>query len=191
MSFVAEILAAAERRDTRPLLIEVHGRRQLPTSGRTLLAKVAHARAALAKRGIAPGDRVGLLGPNSADWVALDLAILAQGAICVPLYSRQAPIQLAAMLRDAEATLLIVSDGALLASIEPHLPSGCSLVRYEALFAQEDAVAVAGAAESSADEPITIIYTSGTSGEPKGVMLSARNVDFMLDVTVERIGRMT
>jgi long-chain acyl-CoA synthetase len=93
------------------------------------------------------------------------------------------------MLRDAEATLLIVSDAALLASIEPHLPSGCALVRYEELFAQEDAVT--GAAESNADEPITIIYTSGTSGEPKGVMLSARNVDFMLDVTVERIGRMT
>ncbi|HEY2735441.1 MAG TPA: AMP-binding protein, partial [Polyangiales bacterium] len=110
MSFVSEILAASERRDARPLLVDVHGRRQLPTSGRAFLEKIGKARGELLARGVALGDRVALLGPNSAEWVALDLAILAHGAICVPLYSRQAPLQLAGMLRDAEATLLIVSD---------------------------------------------------------------------------------
>jgi long-chain acyl-CoA synthetase len=189
MSFVNEILAAAEKRDARPLLIEVHGNRQVPMSGRGFLTSVARARADLLQRGVAAGDRVALLGPNSARWAALDLAIIAHGAICVPLYARQDPKQLAGMLRDAEATLLIVDGDALAEALEPVLPAGCLLVRYDEVF--DDDEALSGAQPAKPDEPVTIIYTSGTSGEPKGVPLTANNIDFMLDVTVERIGRMT
>jgi long-chain acyl-CoA synthetase len=189
MSFVSEILAAAERRDTQPLLIEVHGRRQVPMSGRGFIASVARARADLRRRGVAPGDRVALLGPNSARWAALDLAIVAHGAISVPLYSRQDPQQLAGMLRDCEASLLIAADDALADAMAPHVPAGCSIARYAEVWADESALP--GAATAPSHEPVTIIYTSGTSGEPKGVLLTTGNIDFMLDVTVERIARMT
>jgi long-chain acyl-CoA synthetase len=189
MSFVSEILAAAERRATQPLLVEIHGRRQVPMSGNGFLASVARARADLQRRGVAPGDRVALLGPNSARWVALDLAIVAHGAISVPLYSRQDPKQLAGMLRDAEASLLIAADDALADAMAEHVPASCSIARYDEVWADEQVLH--GAAPSLAHEPVTIIYTSGTSGEPKGVLLTTSNIDFMLDVTVERIARMT
>ena len=189
MSFVSEILACAARRDGRPLLVEIAGGKQLPMSGRRFADEVARVRAQLEKRGVAPGERVGLLGPNSARWAAIDLAIVAHGAICVPLYARQDPKQLAGMLRDCEACLLLAADAALAGAIDPHLPPGCGLALYQELFADE--ARSAGEPSLKPDEPLTIIYTSGTSGEPKGAMLSARNIDYMLDVTVERIARMT
>jgi long-chain acyl-CoA synthetase len=190
MSFVPAILEAARRRDTQQLLIEVHGKQQVPTTGRGFARAVADVRGFLRQRGVSAGDRVGLLGPNGAHWAAVDLAIMAEGAICVPLYSRQDPKQLAGMLRDAEAKLLIIADAELHAAIAPHLPRACQGVLYAEAAADggtiDDAVAC-----TDPEAPVTIIYTSGTSGEPKGVVLSARNVDFMLDVTVQRIARMT
>jgi long-chain acyl-CoA synthetase len=189
MSFVDEILAAAARRDARPLLIEVEGGRQLPMSGRAFVFAVAQARSFLRERGVAPGDRIGLIGPNSARWAAIDLAILAQGAVAVPLYARQDSRQLADMLADAQASLLIAADEELAIAMAPLLHHGCELTRYSDIFAHEQQLHEPALALTT--EPLTIIYTSGTSGEPKGAVLSAANVDYMLAVTVERIGRMT
>jgi long-chain acyl-CoA synthetase len=189
MSFVNEILAAAKRRADLPLLVEVHGKQLRETSGTTFLADLARARAYLQARGVKLGERVALLGPNSAHWAALDLAIIAHGAISVPLYARQDPRQLAGMLRDCEACLLIAADAALGDALRPHLPDGCELVRYAQVLASEPT----GTSEPQlvAGTPVTIIYTSGTSGEPKGVVLTSQNIDYMLAVTVERIARMT
>ncbi|MEY4582706.1 MAG: hypothetical protein RL701_7409 [Pseudomonadota bacterium] len=189
MSFVATILQAAQTRDKRPLLIEMHGQKQLPLSGRAFYAAVSKARGYLKQRGLARGERVGLLGPNASDWAIIDTAILAQGAVCVPLYSRQDPKQLAGMLADSEARLLIVADEALQSAIAPHLPEGCESVLYQAVL--NDAPACEDSATSSANDAVTIVYTSGTSGEPKGVVLNGANVDYMLDQTGPRISRMT
>ena len=189
MSFVSAILQAARARDAAPLLIEMHGQKQLPMSGRAFAAAVSTVRGQLKRLGVQPGARIGLLGPNGSQWAAIDLAILAEGGICVPLYSRQDPRQLGGMLKDAEAQLVVIADEALLAGLAPHLPEGCDAVLYSAVLAPGE-----GSDEpviSVPDAPVTIIYTSGTSGEPKGVVLNANNVDYMLDVTVERISRMT
>ena len=61
----------------------------LSVQGRGLLAQIAQARAFLRKRGLKRGDRCALLAHNSIDWVAADLAIMAEGLIVVPLYARQ------------------------------------------------------------------------------------------------------
>ena len=66
-----------------------------------MLERIAAARAFLAAAGLRKGDRCALLAPNSIAWVALDLAAMAEGIIVVPLYARQAPAELAAMMRDA------------------------------------------------------------------------------------------
>ena len=65
-------------------------------TGSELLAMVAQARKFLAERGLKKGDRCALLAPNSIRWVALDLAMMAEGIIVVPLYARQAPAELVA-----------------------------------------------------------------------------------------------
>jgi len=189
MTFVASILRAAKARDQRPLLIEMHGKKQLPCSGRTFYSTVSKARGYLQQHGVTQGDRVGLLGPNATHWAAIDIAIVAQGAVCVPLYSRQDPKQLAGMLADAQATLVLVADKTLEAALAPHLPPGCKSVLYEAVLTE--AAPYEGAVVSVADEPVTIVYTSGTSGEPKGVVLTTQSIDYMLDVTGPRISRMT
>jgi long-chain acyl-CoA synthetase len=189
MSFVPQILAAAQHRGDRPLLIEMHGDKPVETSGRAFLADVARVRAYLQRAGIARGDRVGLLGPNSARWAAVDLAIVAHGAVCVPLYARQDPRQLAGMLGDAQARLLIAADGGLAQALRELLPAECAVDEYDSLWASDDTLP--GAIDHPTDDPVTIIYTSGTSGEPKGVVLTAENFDYMLDVTVQRITRMT
>jgi len=189
MSFVSDILQAARARDAAPLLIEMHGGKQLPLSGRAFAAAVSKARGWLQRFGVQPGDRIGLLGPNGSHWAALDLAILAERGICVPLYSRQDPKQLGGMLKDAETRLVIVADAALQAGIDPHLPEGCTTVLYERVL--NDAEPSDAPVVDAPTEPVTIIYTSGTSGEPKGVVLNGDNVAYMLDVTVERIARMT
>jgi long-chain acyl-CoA synthetase len=187
MSFVHEVLTAAAKRGSEPLLIEVQGARLLPMSGDEFLNRVARVRATLTARGIRPGERVGLLAPNSADWAVMDVALLAHGAISVPLYARQDPRQLAGMLSDAGAVLILASDRELAAA----LPGEFAVCTFEEALAGASQPAAAGAFDAAPDAPATIIYTSGTSGEPKGVVLSRANIDFMLAVTVARIGEMT
>jgi long-chain acyl-CoA synthetase len=187
-SFVAAILERARTLAARPVLYEVHGERLVPERGRDLYAKVAKARGFLRAMGVQRGDRVALLGPNSASWAALDLAIIAERAICVPLYARQEPRQLAGMLRDCKPSLLLAADDLLIDAITGAWGEHCPIARYDAAFsgdAVDEPVALAG------DDPVTIIYTSGTSGEPKGVVLSAGNVAHMLDVTVRELQRMS
>jgi len=61
---------------------------------------IGHARAFLTQKGLKKGDRCGLLAHNSIRWVAMDLALMAEGLIVVPLYARQAPAELVAMMKD-------------------------------------------------------------------------------------------
>ncbi|HMI94590.1 MAG TPA: AMP-binding protein, partial [Polyangiales bacterium] len=187
-SFVAAILERARGLGARPALYEVHGERLVPERGRDLCAKVAQARGFLRALGVQRGDRVALLGPNSASWAALDLAIIAERAICVPLYARQEPRQLAGMLRDCKPSLLLAADDGLINEIAGAWNEHCPIARYDAAFSGD---AVDDPVELVADDPVTIIYTSGTSGEPKGVVLNAGNVAHMLDVTVRELQRMS
>src|SRR6185295_18534606 len=164
MSFVATILERAHAAATRPVLYEVHGTALAVESGHALLSKVARVRGFLRAAGVAPGDRVALLAPNSATWVATDLAIIAEGAICVPLYARQEPSQLAGMLRDCSPKLLIAADATLAAAIEHAWPERTRIAKYDEVLA---AAPVEDAHSPKASSgPVTIIYTSGTSGEP-------------------------
>lgn len=187
-SFVAAILERARARAERPALYEVHGDRLVPERGRDLYAKVARARGFLRAMGVKRGDRVALLGPNSASWAALDLAIIAEAAICVPLYARQEARQLAGMLRDCKPGLLLAADDGLINAISGAWSEHCPIARYDAAFSGD---AITDEVVLAPDDPVTIIYTSGTSGEPKGVVLNAGNVAYMLEVTVRELRRMS
>jgi len=157
-------------------------------SGRGLLESTATARAFLAARGLKRGDRCALLAHNSIRWVALDLAIMAEGLIVVPLYARQAPAELVAMMKDCSPALICCGDAALRDGIAQNWPEAPAQVLFEDVFGGVPAESRAGAPAPHGDsDPVTIIYTSGTSGEAKGVVLTAGNIGHMLGCTSSRL----
>jgi long-chain acyl-CoA synthetase len=173
----------------KQLLIEVHGTTLVPTTGAEVMDLIERARGFIRAAGVKPGDRVGLLAPNATRWLASDLAIIAEGAMTVPLYSRQEPRQLAGMLADCSPSLLIVANAKLESAIRSEWQTACRIAHFDEVFAGHP---VNDSPVSLRDNsPVTIIYTSGTSGEPKGVVLTAGNVDFMLPRVVAEIIKKT
>ena len=159
-------------------------------TGSDLLAQIAVARAFLRASGLAKGDRCALVAPNSIRWAALDLAIIAEGLIAVPMYARQAAGELAAMLRDAAPGLICCGDAALRDAISAAWPDAPRFVLFEELFASKSPSASAAPVPPvtlSTQDTVAILYTSGTSGEAKGVMLTVSNLDHMLACTNSRL----
>src|SRR6202790_4231010 len=192
-NFLEDIFAQLKRADSRVVLREIHGKQFVSVSGRELLEHVGRVRAHLRRMGLQPGERCALLAPNSARWVAFNLALLAEGIIVVPLCARQGPAELAAMMKDCVPRFLFTSDAALGESVAKELPPQWSSARRLVLF--DEVLQGAASDEPSPEGPnprqdadlVTIIYTSGTSGEPKGVCLNVGNVTHMLACTRERL----
>jgi len=149
----------------------------LTVRARDLLQMVASARAFLRRAGVKPGDRVALWGDNSARWTALDLAIMGEGAITVPFYGRQPAGDVTRMVADCTPALTLCDTRERLDAIG----SG-------ALFDEAQAEGeVTEPAPRAPHDPVRIVYTSGTSGEPKGAVLNLGNVDFMLPKVLARV----
>jgi long-subunit acyl-CoA synthetase (AMP-forming) len=117
MNFLENIFSRLDHAAGRVLLAEAHAGGDRTATGAELLAQIAAARAFLRAAGLAKGDRCALIAPNSIRWAALDLAILAEGLVAVPLYARQEPAELVAMMRDAGVGLVCCGDPALRDSI--------------------------------------------------------------------------
>lgn len=185
MSFLRDTFAALEKGRESVVLQEIRDGKNASVTGGEMLEFVGRARRFLANRGLNRGDRCALLGHNGIRWVALDLAIMAEGLIVVPLYARQAAEELVAMMKDCSPALVCCGDAALRDGVAEEWTEKPSLVLFEEIFAASAAI---GRTPSVADsDPVTIIYTSGTSGEAKGVVLTAGNVGHMLRCTSERL----
>lgn len=137
---------------------------------------------ALLALGCAPGERVALLAKNCAEWFISDLAIQLAGLVSVPLYPLQAPEQIAYVLEHADCKVILVGKldepDKLATGIAPHItriampyPSMPTAHDWHSLLARH--APLAGTRAQQADELLSILYTSGTTGAPKGVMLSA------------------
>ncbi len=186
MNFLENIFAQLEAAKDIPLLHELRGGGGAPITGSQLASMVGQARAFLASRGLTPGDRCALLAHNGLKWVAVDLAIMAEGLIAVPLYARQAPAELAAMMKDCSPALICCGDAALRDSIQQVWLEAPAQCLFDEIFSNAGA-SVNGNPQLADSDPVTIIYTSGTSGEAKGVILTAGNVAHMLGCTSERL----
>src|SRR5215467_15988174 len=106
-NFLENIFAQLKRADARVMLGEIRGEQFASVTGGELFQQVQRVRAFLRSSGIQPGDRCTLLAPNSIPWVVFDLALMAEGVVVVPLYSRQAPGELAAMSKDCQPKLFV------------------------------------------------------------------------------------
>lgn len=189
MNFIENILHRLGQSPDRTLLQEIGDEKITGVTGGELASMVKKARSFLRKSGAGKGDRCGLLANNSTGWTALDLALMAEGIIVVPLYARQAPRELVGMMRDAGVALICCGDESLRDGILENWTDGPQIALFDEIFATESSQdEIEDAPVSLADsELVTIIYTSGTSGEPKGVMSSVGNVTYMLGQTNSRL----
>ena len=185
MIFLDQIFAQLQKSAEIPVLQEIRDGQITSVNGGELMALVGKARAVLSNRRMRKGDRCALLASNSIRWVAMDLAMMAEGLIVVPLYARQAPAELVTMMKDCEPSLICCGDESLRKGIVAHWPDAPDQLLFDQVFATSSSAA--GKPQIRDEDPVTIIYTSGTSGEAKGVVLNAGNIGHMLGCTSARL----
>jgi long-chain acyl-CoA synthetase len=175
----------------RPALWARHDGAWRPTSWGKLGRDAAGLAATLRAGGVGPGDRVLLLAENRPEWPIADVAIMAIRGISVPAYTTYTPADIAHVLADSGARAAIVSTPALAAKLmegaaaaggldlviamEPVTAPGARVIPWEEAVAtepmpgfQEEVLGI------PAEQTACLIYTSGTGGAPKGVMLPHR-----------------
>lgn len=133
--------------------------------------------AGLRARGIGAGDRVAVLMGNRPEWIELTVALLKMGALTVPLNTRYSPAEVAYVVADADCRLAVT---------ERAMVDGMAVVRERLpdiavhLAEELDALGVdapAPAVMTTADDPAYLCYTSGTTGDPKGAVLTHGSFD--------------
>ena len=190
-NFLQNIFCQLQRSAGRVVLREMHGDKFDSVTGEEMLALVERARIWLRSTGIQPGERCGLIAANSIRWIAMDLALMAEGIVVVPLYHRQTASELAAMLKDCQPCLVVSGDLDLAESLAQAWSELPQRTLLQDIFARgTEPPAMSPFDQRPDDELLTIIYTSGTSGEPKGVCLTVGNLNHMTRCTTERLDQL-
>ena len=131
-----------------------------------LIEETARVGAGLRARGVAEGDRVALLIPNSVDFIVAALATLWIGAVFVPLAVTDPLARLISVVADASPTLVISASRS-----DDELPNSIADVAVVSLDLLREAQ-LAPDYTSDPSRPVYMIYTSGTTGKPKGVQIN-------------------
>jgi long-chain acyl-CoA synthetase len=155
--------------------------------------------------GFSPGERLGILSFNRLEWIVTDLGTLLIGGVDVPIYHTNTPDQCAYILQDAGVSCVVVENAAqlekilrkkdtlpnlkhiiLISDVPPPEKSGVipftelmETGKRERAGREEEILRRAGAVDP--DDTATIVYTSGTTGPPKGCLLSHRNTLYVLE----------
>jgi long-chain acyl-CoA synthetase len=171
---------------------------------------VRHLAIALRHAGVKPGDRLAILSENRPEWAITDFATLANQAVTVPVYPTLLGWQIEYILNDAGASVVVCSNGEQLqklSEVRGHCPALHTIIVCDAPAALPNGVITFAQAVDSGrrndsdeerarfdelrraakpDQLATLVYTSGTTGNPKGAMLThgniASNVDAVLSV---------
>ena len=150
-----------------------------PISLAAFHAHVTSVAKGLVALGIAPGDRVGIMGDTRYEWAVMDFAILAAGGITVPIYPSSSAEQIAWILADAGVTYVATDAPERAGAVAVASGLVIDLNALGDLEAKGASVTDGDLAARTADvapgDLATIIYTSGTTGRPKGAMLSHAN----------------
>lgn len=181
----AALLTRAERTPDAAALVW----RERPLSFAALAARAMQVADRLAALGVHRGDRVAVLLANGLAFVEVLHAAIACGAILVPINTRLAPPEVARLLADADPRVLIHGGGELASLARAASPA--SLNRIEVGDAWEGPIAkrvAPGADAAGADPIVALLYTSGTTGHPKGVLLSDGNLRASAEASRVRLG---
>jgi long-chain acyl-CoA synthetase len=128
----------------------------------------------LREKGVGPGEHVGLFAENSPEWVLAYLGVVLAGAVVVPLDAQYTDRELRTLLKFAGCKVLLCdSEKKGLAEAMPFIETVITIDGESELF---KTTPMETPVERNPDEPMALIFTSGTTGEPKGVLLSERNI---------------
>ena len=166
--------------------------------------RVLEVAAGFAALGLAPGERVALMLPNRSEHVLADLGAVHAGGLGVTLYATLAPEQIGYVAADCDARIAVLDGAGELARWRPVLeqlpgikkiivrdpaacPAGDRYMTWDGLvalgrerFAAEPGQIMARVAAITPDDPLALLYTSGTTGNPKGVLLTHRNILYQM-----------
>ena len=165
---------------------------------------VARWQAALKAENLSPGDRVGLMVSNCPSWVVYEQAALGLGYIVVPFYTNDRAENISYIIADAQIRVILLETAKQWQTIKSHcqnLPSLQRIVCMEDISDPDEARLVPLATwlpDPTADYPLnelkvhksslaTIVYTSGTTGKPKGVMLSHENIFWDVHAGIQNV----
>jgi long-chain acyl-CoA synthetase len=196
MSNVATLLAQHQNDPSRQIYRQFIDEQWVDYTVKEVTELVAQWQEVFRTQGLKRGDRVAICLKNGVTWVTIDLAALAGGLVCVPLYVDDNPGNVAYCVSNSAASLLVVeNDRIAKALLKTEVPMPRMIVaradtaegtqRDERLEPMQTAIAKAlegkkrpvfKLEDAGVDELATICYTSGTSGRPKGVMLSHGNM---------------
>lgn len=169
-----------------------------PVSATDVVATVQWLSARLQELGLEKGDRAGILSENRQEWAYADLAVICAAGISVPVYSTLPAKQIEYILNDSEMKILFVSTETQLKKIleiRKNTPALQKIILFDSMEPPEGVLSFSRvvaegkdtlkrdpelvkkrSAEILPDDVFTIVYTSGTTGEPKGVMLTHSNI---------------
>jgi long-chain acyl-CoA synthetase len=174
---LASLVDDLRRNGTQTAIVLYRGVRRHATTYADLATLAGRFSSELDRRGLAPGDRVVLWGENSAEWVAAFFGCLLRGVLAVPLDAAGTPDFAARVIADV-APKLILTDAPRVSALRADIPQ-LSLDELTNHLPTTPLFTVAP--EVVLDAPFQIIFTSGTTAAPKGIVHTNRNVLASLD----------
>ncbi len=170
-SNLASLVDDFERHKKQLAIVSRHGVREPKTTYGELATLTRRFAAELVSRGVKKGDRVLIWGENTAEWVAAFFGCVTRGVLPVPLDPASSPEFARRVERDVSPKLIVTDESKItgLASAAARI----SFDRFEQTITTQTVGAIA---DLNQDDPLQIVFTSGTTGDPKGVVHTHKNV---------------